>query len=244
MIIAAAQTHPVRRNIEANIAAHLHSITSAAREGVELIVFPEMSLTAYELEDARSLAFTADDNRLAGLQQAAIENEMTVVCGAPIQINGDLHIGSFIISPSGSIEIYTKQFLHAGEEKFFSPNTSYNPLLCIADQKVSVAICADITNPVHPRNAAARDTSLYLASIFYTPKSIAEAYEQLSEYAKTYRMNIVMANFTGNDQLFGAAGQSACWDRNGELIGNVPDSFEGLLVIDTLDSIPRVVPSL
>ncbi len=57
MKIAAAQTKPIHRNIEANLAAHFHLATIAADKGVQLIVFPEMSLTGYQHESVAQLAY-------------------------------------------------------------------------------------------------------------------------------------------------------------------------------------------
>ncbi len=231
MIIAAAQTKPHNGNIDANINDHLRFIEIAALHGVQLIVFPEMSLTGYERERAVELSFIPDDTRLNVLKELAVLHNMAIIVGAPISISGQLHIGSFIFSPDNTVSIYTKQFLHPGEEIAFSPKVNFNPVIQLAGETISLGICADIVNPLHPGNAAKKRTTLYVASLFYTPGGIAEAYQQLSEYAQTYSMNVLMANYTGTSYNLQSAGQSAFWNSNGALIGKM-DEDSGLLIVN------------
>ena len=57
MILAAAQTKPVRGDIEANLADHYRLIVLAVQKAANLIAFPEMSITGYEREDAEKVLF-------------------------------------------------------------------------------------------------------------------------------------------------------------------------------------------
>ncbi|MGH2830821.1 MAG: nitrilase-related carbon-nitrogen hydrolase, partial [Actinomycetota bacterium] len=47
--IAVAQTSPVRGDVQANLEEHGRLVRVAAAEGAQLVVFPELSLTGYEL---------------------------------------------------------------------------------------------------------------------------------------------------------------------------------------------------
>lgn len=69
MILAAAQTKPTRGDIEANLADHYRLIELAVQNEVQLIAFPEMSITGYERENAQKLAFKKDDSRLDHLKK-------------------------------------------------------------------------------------------------------------------------------------------------------------------------------
>ncbi|MBJ7429308.1 MAG: carbon-nitrogen hydrolase family protein, partial [Bacteroidia bacterium] len=218
MKIAAAQIKPIENNTKENIKNHLRMIDEAAQQQVQLIVFPELSLTGYERELASELAFLEHDERLKVFLAKAKAHQMLIIAGAPIKINEQLFIGAFVFLPDGTQIIYTKQFLHGEEEKYFAPSFNYNPLIEFENEKISLAICADISNIQHPMNASKKQTTLYIASIFYTPNGIAEAYTQLSNYAKNYSMNILMANYCGASYNMAAAGQSACWNKEGKLI--------------------------
>lgn len=232
MILAAAQTKPTRGNIEANLLDHYRLTELAVQNKAQLIVFPELSISGYEREDAQKLAFTKDDSRLDHLRKLAVENNIIIVAGAPIQNKNQLYIGEFIISPDNSVSIYTKQFLHEGEDDFFQPSFDYNPMITIDNKKISFAICADIDNPLHPENACKRETDIYIASIFFTPNGIPNAYRDLKSYAKKHKMNVLMSNFSGDSWGYRSAGQSAFWNNKGQLIGQMNDSDSGLLLVE------------
>jgi predicted amidohydrolase len=235
MILAAAQIKPTRGNIDANLADHYHFIELAVQKGAQLIAFPEMSITGYEREKAQKLAFKKDDFRLDHLRTLAVENNIIIIAGAPIQIESELFIGEFIISPNNSVSIYTKQFLHEGEDEFFQSSFNYNPMLTIENKKISFAICADIDNPLHPENACKIGTDIYIASIFFTVNGIPSAYQDLQSYAQKHQMNILMSNFSDESWGRPAGGKSAFWNKNGELVAQMSDSDSGLLILENED---------
>ena len=49
--VGLAQINPTLGNVQANLELHLETIAQAADQGVELLVFPELSLTGYRLRD-------------------------------------------------------------------------------------------------------------------------------------------------------------------------------------------------
>ncbi|OXB11506.1 carbon-nitrogen hydrolase family protein [Flavobacterium plurextorum] len=232
MILAAAQTKPTRGNIETNLLDHYSLIELAVQNKAQLIAFPEMSITGYERENAKELALKKEDSRLNHLKKLAFENNITIIAGAPIEIESKLFIGEFVISPDNSVSIYTKQFLHEGEDEFFQPSFDYNPMLEIEKQKISFAICADIDNPLHPENAKKKETDIYIASIFFSPNGIPNAYRDLQNYAEKHKMNVLMSNFSGESWGSPSAGQSAFWNSKGELVGQMNESDSGLLIVE------------
>lgn len=231
MILAAAQTKPKRGDIDANLLDHYRLIEVAVQNGAQLIAFPEMSITGYEREHAQKLAFQKEDSRLDHLKKLASQNNIIIVAGAPIQIGNEMFIGEFVIAPD-SVSIYTKQFLHEGEDEFFQSSFDYNPMITIEEQKISFAICADIDNPLHPESASKRATDIYIASIFFSPNGIPNAYRDLQNYAQKHKMNVLMSNFSGESWGYPSAGQSAFWNNKGELVGQMNDSDSGLLIVE------------
>ncbi|KAF2509354.1 carbon-nitrogen hydrolase family protein [Flavobacterium zhairuonense] len=232
MILAAAQTKPKRGDISANLLNHYQLIELAAQNGANLIAFPEMSITGYERENAAQLAFTKDDYRIDHLKELAVKNNIIIIAGAPIQVENEMFIGEFVISPDNSVSIYTKQFLHEGEDEFFQSTFDYNPMITIENQNISFAICADIDNPKHPENAKNKETDIYIASIFFSPNGIPNAYRDLQNYAEKHQMNVLMSNFSGESWGSPSAGQSAFWNTKGELIGQMNDSDSGLFLVE------------
>lgn len=232
MLLAAAQLNPTDNDYAANLQQHLRLGEKAADTGAQLILFPEMSLTGYVLETAAAQAIAPGDEKLEPLQKLAVHRGVTIIAGAPVQIGKQLHIGSFIFQADGQTTFYTKQFLHGRESEFFTGSDVYNPLLLIGNQRIANAICADITHAEHPEAAQQLKPTIYAASIFYTPGGIAEAYQQLGHYARTYRMHVLMANYCGASYTYEAAGRSACWNAKGELVASLDATTEELLLAE------------
>lgn len=231
MILAAAQTKPERGDINKNLQDHYRLIELASVKGTQLIVFPELSITGYERENADQLAFSPSDSRLDHLRKLAVENQISIIAGAPIKIDADLFIGQFVISPDDSVSIYTKQFLHPGEEVYYKSSFDYNPIIEIENERISFAICADIDNPLHPENACKNKATTYIASIFFSPNGIPQAHESLRNYAMKHNMNVLMSNFGGDSWGSPSGGRSAFWNKKGELIAQLDDSGSGLLIV-------------
>lgn len=232
MILASAQTKPHRFDIKKNLADHYRYIDIAAKHQVDFIAFPELSITGYERDKARELAFLKDDKRLDGLKDLAAKHNMTIVAGAPVVVGEEMYIGSFILYPDGNVSIYTKQFLHTGEESFYSPSSSYNPQIQINGERISLAICADIDHPEHAQNASKVNATVYVPSIFFSPGGLPGAYNDLSGYAGKYSMSVLMSNFCVEAWGRPSGGKSAFWNSKGELIDNLNDSNPGLLIVE------------
>lgn len=230
MKIAAAQIDVSDMNIELNIKKHIFYIDRAIESGVRLVIFPEMSITGYVREKAKELALTVNDSSMDVFREKAKTGNIMIAVGAPAEVDNQLCIGTFIFHPNGNTSLYTKQFLHSGEEEYFSPNSNYNPIIEIDSHRISFAICYDINNPIHTANACTSGATLYAASLFFTPNGIEEAHTLLSEAAGKYSMNIIMSNYIGTSYNYNGAGKSASWNKRGQLIGSCDDNTECLLI--------------
>ena len=236
MILASAQTKPKRFDIESNLIDHYNLIDLASENGADLILFPEMSITGYERDKALTLAFTPEDFRLNMLRKMSADRQIIIIAGAPILSKNGLYIGAFILKPDNSISIYTKQFLHEGEEKYFKSSFDYNPVIRLDKEQFSLAICADIDNQLHAENASKVKTTIYLTSIFFTINGIPDAYKKLSECANKFKMNVLMSNFSGRSWGLDSGGKSGFWNESGNLVANLNDSDSGLLLVGNFDN--------
>jgi len=232
MIIASAQINVKEEDIPGNLDIHYLYVKEASKQNANIIIFPEMSMTGYTREKALKLAFTERDQRLDGLKQMSIEKGIIIVAGAPVKIESKLYIGQYIIQPNGTTSIYTKQYLHEGEEKYFKNSSHFNPLIKIKDENIGFAICADIDNPDHAENAAKSGCSIYLASVFVTPSGIDNTYKLLAGYATKHKMDVLMSNYYGHMWNLEAGGNSAFWDLNGKHIASLNNNKNGLLIIE------------
>ena len=246
--IAVAQTIPVRGDVDANVAEHLRLARAAAIERAQVLVFPELSLTGYELELAGRLAFSQDDARLAPLVEAAQFYSMTFIVGAPVRVAPRLHIGAFILSPEGAVGLYTKRRMGAfsdgascdgvvppAEATFFQPG-DLNPLVSFGGNMAAVAVCADAGRPSHPEAAKARGAQTYLASMFVIPSEFERETANLGAYAARHSMAVAFANYGGPSGGLASAGRSAVWSERGELVAQLPPTGVGVAVASESES--------
>lgn len=246
--IAAAQTIPVRGDVEANVAEHVRLAETAARFQARILVFPELSLTGYELDLAGDLAFSERDSRLARLLEVAAALSMIIIAGAPVRIGPRLHIGALILQPDGTTEVYAKHHLGAfstgasrdgivppAEATVFAPGDR-NPLVRFGDVTAAVAICADTGRPSHPRHAADRGAKAYLASMFVIPSEFQRETEKLRVYAARHSMAVAFANYGAPSGGLASGGRSAIWSETGELLAQLEETGAGVAVATEWDT--------
>ena len=249
--IGVAQTCPVAGDVSANLEEHARLARAAAAEGVQIVVFPELSLTGYEIGLAESLAFAEDDARLSPLLELAAAPSMILIVGAPVRIGAALYSGAFILSPARTIELYTKRHLGAfsasascdgtvppPEATVFVPGDR-DPLLRVGGSTAAVAVCADIGRASHPRRAAERGASLYLASMFVIPSDFAGEMAKLERYAAVHSMMVAFANFGGPSGGLASAGRSAIWSDTGTLLVRLEATGSGIGIVSATPDGPR-----
>lgn len=229
--LAAAQSVSEAGDVNSNLQAHLAFIDAAHAAGVQLLLFPELSLSGYEPGLVADCVLTPDDARLAPLRAKVQTTGMVVIVGAPVPNQGSKPaIGAITFFPDGSHSIYRKQYLHPGEEGFASPcpnaPTSDKPepskTFALSGEEIGQAVCADITHTQHPALAAQAGATLYLAGVLESERGYAADAPAMQSYAKEHRMGTLMANHGGNSGGYVTAGQSAFWAPTGECVAKAP----------------------
>jgi predicted amidohydrolase len=102
MKIGLVQTRPVKGDVAANVADAQHWASVAVKQGVGLLVFPELSMTGYEPSLARELAMTMEDERFAGLQRVSDRYGMLIGVGVPILEGAALDDGGTVSAGEGA----------------------------------------------------------------------------------------------------------------------------------------------
>jgi len=238
--LAVAQTAPRRGDVAANLAEHLALLELAATEGVGVLVFPELSLTGYELDLAEELAFLEEDPRIEPLRSAVDSTGVRLVVGAPIRLGASLHIGAFLLGPGRTLEVYTKERLgvivpgappSAGapppEGDVFVSGTLH-PGISLSDGPAAIAICADAGHPGHATRAAEGGSSRYLVSAFVLPGELEAEVRRLRETAVRHSMTVGLANYGGPSGGLPSGGRSALWSPGGEVVAQLESVGVGL----------------
>src|SRR5260221_822198 len=231
MKICAAQTRPVKGDIQRNIENHKRLIALTVSDKADIIIFPELSLTGYEPELAKELATDPGDNRFDDLQKISDAGQVTIGVGTPVKSNQGILISMLIFQPNKQRQIYSKQHLHADEYPYFV--NGKNPALLI-ETKISFAICYELSIPEHSQNAFKIGTEIYIASVAKTADGVEKAGKSLSGIAGKYSMTVIMSNCVGHCDNFESAGKSSIWNNKGELAAQLNDRDEGILIIDTV----------
>lgn len=230
LIIAAAQSTSFPGDVPQNVARHLRFGTLAAERGVQLLVFPELSLTGYELGLARSNAVHPESADLNPLRHLASRAHMTVVVGAPmLNDHGELHIAAFAINSDGSVSTYTKEHVHQSEQEVFTSGPG-GPMLRVADATVALAICADATYPQHAALAAALGANVYAVGVMIDDAGYARKAALLKNYAFQHRIAVLMANYSGSTGGDRSAGRSAIWSEDGQVVAASIGTEEELVI--------------
>lgn len=232
MKIAAAQIKPIKGDINANIENHKTLINLAINNNVDLIIFPELSITGYEPELAEQLSVHYEDPVLDIFQKMAEENNITIIVGMPTKADDKLLISSIIFQPEKKRDIYSKRHLFPTETGVFSRRESFCQLN-VLQNKISLAICYDLSDPNHSQQAYQAGSNVYAVSVLNSVNGIDNDLIKLSDIAKKYHMHVLMANFTGESGGYECAGKSSAWNNNGSLLGELNRENEGLLILNT-----------
>ncbi|PIJ51445.1 carbon-nitrogen hydrolase family protein [Erwinia sp. OLTSP20] len=215
--IAAAQSGSKSGDTEWNIAHHLAFITQAAALNVDLLLFPELSLTGYDLAHASHQALDIDDPRLSAFSEAAHQHQMSIIIGLPLLHEGKPRLAALAFLPEGTRIAYAKRKLHGDESRFFTPGDGL-PLFGYDHRYVTLAVCADITVEDYARDAAQRGANLYAASVLVSKSGYDVDTGYLQRWAQNFNMAVLMANHAFATGGLASAGKSAFWDQHGKQI--------------------------
>jgi predicted amidohydrolase len=232
MKICVAQINPAKGDIQKNIDKHKQFINRAICHKADFIVFPELSLTGYEPTLAKSLAINKDDKQLDELQIICNTGKISIGVGLPTKSDQGICISMIIFQPNQSRKIYSKQFLHPGEEIYFT-NGHEQLFLTINNHKIAPAICYELSVSAHSAHANDNGVNIYMASVCDTIKGVDKDLAKLSDLANTYQMIVVMSNFVGQTGGYDCGGKSSVWNEQGELLGQLDNVNEGILIFDT-----------
>lgn len=216
-MVAAAQPLCIPYDVAANARAHAAAVRSAASR---VVVFPEMSLTGYEL-DAPVLA--VDDPRLAPLVQACADTGALALAGAPVAgRDGSAHIGVLAVDGAGATVGYCKMWLGPAEAERFTPG-SEPAVLGVDGWRLGLAVCKDTGIPQHAADTAAAGIDVYVAGVLEHAEDAAVPDERARRVAADHGVPVVMASFAGSTGggYAEAAGRSGIWTAEGGVLTRV-----------------------
>jgi len=217
--IAVAQPPCVTGDLTANAEAHALTVLAARSR---LVVFPELSLTGYDLE-APSVA--VDASALAAIVDACGTMNTIALVGAPIDAHTDdgalagRAIAILLIDAHGARAVYRKQHLGSAEAEHFTPGP--RPVVLELDGwRVGLGVCRDTGVGDHVKELANTGIDLYVAGLVDHPHDLDVQRGRAATIATTCRSYVGFASFAGPTAggYDETAGRSAIFGRSGAVL--------------------------
>ena len=250
--IALAQIAPRLGELDGNLARH-HELLDAARgAGAGLVVFPELGLTGYQLQDlASEVALRLDDHRLADLTDTT-EDLSVVVSFVEESADHRLFISAALLEDREIRHVHRKLLLPTyglfDERRFFGAGDMLRSVPSRLGLGVGIAICEDFWHLTVPQ-VLALDGAQLLINVSSSPGrdlaatnevglGTATSWKQLMRtYAQLTTSFAVFCNRVGVDESFSFWGGSEVISPTGEALLSAPLYDEGLfsVTIDTTE---------
>ena len=246
--VALAQINPTVGDLAGNAALVSQSLQVAKTAGAHLIVFPEMIVTGYPVEDlALRPSFQA-------ASIAAVEKLAEQISGDIVAVVGYLDKGpqnAVAVIHEGKIKArYVKRHLPNygvfDEFRNFTPGTS-DLIVRIHGVDVAIAICEDIWHSM--QNIAARTPGLVVVpngSPFERNKDDVRL-ALVQKRAEEIKAPLAYVNMTGGQDDLVFDGDTIVVDRDGALIARAPQFEDQLIIVEIecqeLSSNPDVIIS-
>jgi predicted amidohydrolase len=245
--IALAQIAPRLGMVDENLAHHHEVLREARANGASLVVFPELGLTGYLLQDlAGEVAMRLDDPRLATLA-AATEGMSAVV--SFVEESGDhrLFIAAALLEDGRIGHVHRKLFLPTyglfDERRFFAAGDILRAAPSRIGAGVGIAICEDFWHLPVPQ-LLALDGAQVLINVSSSPgRDLAATNEVglgtatswrllMRTYAQLTTSFVVFCNRVGVDESISFWGGSEVIGPTGEALFSAPLFEEGVFTID------------
>jgi predicted amidohydrolase len=242
--IGLAQQDAVLGDVDANLERAEHAVATAVREGAELVVFPELSLTGYsigQLDD--DVSIRADDPRLAKLSRAASDAGVLVgfVDTGP---HGPHTYNSVAYYEAGELvhlhrKLYLPQYHHFEERNYFTPGPGLRAFSTANEVRMAVLLCNDAWQPPLAFIATQDGAQVLLvpassAQSVFPERYDAREYWQVitSFYGRMFQLFVVFVNRVGTEEGLRFWGGSHVVDPWGNLVAEAVQGEEQILVVD------------
>ncbi|MDQ6795669.1 MAG: carbon-nitrogen hydrolase [Chloroflexota bacterium] len=245
--IALAQIAPGLGALDENLARHHELIAEGRAKGAGLIVFPELSLTGYLLQDlASDVAMRLDDPRLAEL--AGTTRDLSAVVSF-VEESADhrLFIAAALLEDGEVRHVHRKLFLPTyglfDERRFFAPGDVLRTVPSRLGMGLGIAVCEDFWHLSVP-GLLALDGAQILINVSSSPgRDLAATNEVglgtatswrtlMRTYAQLTTSFVVFCNRVGVDESISFWGGSEVIGPTGEAIFQAPLYDEGLYIAD------------
>ncbi|PWH15774.1 MAG: hypothetical protein DDG59_10975 [Anaerolineae bacterium] len=244
--IALAQINPHLGDVPRNLQKHLSLIETAKSQGADLVVFPELSLTGYVLQDLVSTVALAPQKEDAIFGQL-LEASQSIDLAVGFVEEDSRHrffIAAAYLSGGEVVHIHHKLYLPTyglfDEGRFFAWGDSISAF-DTRFGRVGMLICEDFWHASPPYLLWLDGADLFLFMSASPGRGLSAALklesarwvEQLVQaYANLFTAFVVHANRVGYEDGLHFWGGSAAFDPDGVLLAQAPYFDEGVTVAE------------
>ncbi len=245
--IALAQIAPRLGALEVNLATHHELLAEARKGGADLVVFPELGLTGYLLQDlASEVAMRLDDPRLAQLA-AATKGSSAVVSFVEESADHRLFIAAALLEDGAIRHVHRKLFLPTyglfDERRFFAAGDVLRAIPSRLGAGLGIGVCEDFWHLSVPQ-LLALDGAQILINVSSSPgRDLAATNEVglgtatswrtlMRTYAQLTTSFVIFCNRVGVDESISFWGGSEVIAPSGEALFSAPFYDEGLFMVD------------
>jgi len=244
--IALAQFNSVLKDVEANKGKMVSMINEAARNNADIIVFPELFSTGYNLDliedNIFDMAEGDDGPVVSAAKEEAERNGIWVIIPIAYSEGEKIYNSAVIINGSGNlVNVYHKNNLWDKEQKYFGYGCHDYRVYTAPFGKFGVIICYDIDFPETSRSLA-----LAGAEIIFVPAAWATTHKNLWDIflpSRALENTVFVAgvNRTGVEGDVVYFGDSKVFAPTGELMARAGENTEEILYCDIdTTSIPEI----
>ena len=245
--IAIAQIAPHLGGLAENLVRHRELIAESRAKGAQLVVFPELGLTGYLLQDlASEVAMRLDDPRLAELASTT-HGLSAAVSFVEESADHRLFIAAALLEDGEIRHVHRKLFLPTyglfDERRFFAPGDVLRAVPSRLGVGVGLAICEDFWHLGVPE-LLALDGAQVLLNVSSSPgRDLAATNEVglgtatswrtlMRTYAQLTTSFVVFCNRVGVEESVTFWGGSEVISPSGEALFSAPLFDEGLYLVD------------
>lgn len=241
-----AQLNPVIGDIEGNVAKIVENIHAACARQIELLIFPEMTITGYIPQDLLFNRQFISDN-LAGLDSVAphVPAEMLVIVGFADRNAGNIYNAAALIQNGSVIGKRYKTLLPNydvfDEKRYFISAESNSPVPVNLHGKsfvLGVEICEDLWDAdsrIKITEQLAADGAELIVNLSASPFEYNKREVRrklIHDKVKKIKTPFVLVNQVGGQDEFVFDGNSMMLDAAGQIIGWGQEFQETLTVVD------------
>lgn len=227
MKIALAQMK-MAQSMEKNYEKSLALLREAARQGADLICFPELQFgqffPQYEQAPTEGMQMSLSHDWVRGLQEACRSEQIMAVPNVYLREQGQLFDASLLIDQKGTI-LGVQKMVHIAQAEQFYEQSYYTPcddgfhVFDTTFGKIGIVVCFDRHYPESIRTEALAGADLVIVPTANTLSEPLEMFEwEIRVQAFQSSVCVAMCNRTGLEDDMDFAGESLVTDANGEVI--------------------------